>query len=96
MSCENHKKEIAGITDMKVLAEMIGDLHYETLMELFSDLTTKFKKDCISDADAGRGSLSNKLMRISKLFREVTIEAAEAWMISKPFMTDNQSKTTQP
>lgn len=32
--CKNHKKEVAGISDMKVLAEAIGDLHYEALAEV--------------------------------------------------------------
>jgi len=36
--CSQHKKEVAGILDMKVLAEMIGDLHYETLAEFLNSL----------------------------------------------------------
>jgi len=37
----NHKKEVLGESDMKVLAEKIGDLHYETLSEFICELSDK-------------------------------------------------------
>jgi hypothetical protein len=90
--CSRHKKEIAGISDMKVLAEMIGDLHYEALADLFDNLSTKFFNDARKDAKAGRELLSNRLYDINYNMHHCADVARIAWKISKPFMTDK----TQP
>ena len=84
--CKNHKKEVAGISDMKVLAEAIGDLHYEALAELFGHLSKKFFTDAQKDARAGRDNLSNRLYGISYNMRQCAYSAEIAWQISKPFM----------
>jgi hypothetical protein len=91
--CSRHKKEIAGISDMKVLAEMIGDLHYEALGELLVHLSHKIWGDSVKDREAGRIQLANALLHTS-----VRVDLAyecmkEVWRISKKFMNDkNQPK----
>ena len=59
--CSQHKKEVAGITDMGKLAKLIGELHYETLEELLAQLANKLHEDAKKDLQAGRTELSDKL-----------------------------------
>ena len=59
--CSNHKKEVAGISDMKLLAEMIGDLRYDTLEELLDKLADKLLLDAAKDRAAGRNKLADEL-----------------------------------
>ena len=84
--CSKHKKEVAGISDMKELAEMIGDLHYETLQELLKQLAFKLSRDAGNDMEEGRMKLGIALLDASlntlKVFRSIE----QAWQISKPFM----------
>lgn len=89
--CSRHKKEVAGIVDMKVLAEAIGDLHYETLAELLSRLYDKLYTDAAMDHQAHRFSLAGKLNCAAVEIRHAGYFIEEAWKISKPFMKD---KTT--
>ena len=84
--CSNHKKEVAGITDMKVLAEMIGDLHYESLAELMGRLATKMYKDGLMDRVNGREYLGYKLDDASNYLSNAARSIQKAWEISKPFM----------
>ena len=62
MNCSQHKKEVAGISDMKQLAEMIGDLHYETLAEFLNALAEKLHNDYVKDDEAGRTELAKCLL----------------------------------
>ncbi|MBS1915684.1 MAG: hypothetical protein JST87_05365 [Bacteroidetes bacterium] len=84
--CNKHKKEVAGVSDMKVLAEMIGDLHYEALSEFFEHLCDKITLDAAKDRANGRKKLADELddAAAELLFASVAIE--QAWNISKPFM----------
>ena len=84
--CSNHAKDIAGITDMKALAEMIGDLHYETLAELLAHLADKLYNDAKKDSAAGRIQLSNKLYNAAECVAQSDHVISEAWEICKPFM----------
>jgi hypothetical protein len=84
--CSNHKKEVAGITDMKILAEMVGDLHYEALQEFVGRLGIKLYRDCISDRAAGRTELGYALLDASEKLTEAGYFISKAWKISKPFM----------
>lgn len=84
--CSQHKTSVAGISDMKKLAEMIGDLHYETLAELLDYLANKFARDAINDAKAGRYSLATELNCASQNIHEAFGNIESAWEISKPFM----------
>ena len=92
--CSKHKKEVAGITDMKVLAEMIGDLHYETLEELLGRLGTKLYLDGLNDRSHGRQLLGYALTDASDAMYKSAKHIAEAWHISKPFM--QQQKNNNP
>lgn len=58
-NCSQHKKEVAGISDMKVLAEMQGDLHYETMAQLFKELGDKLASDGLKDKYSHRLSCFN-------------------------------------
>jgi hypothetical protein len=84
--CSKHKREIAGITDMKILGEMIGDLHYEALAELFHHLEDKLWKDGNKDFDAGRTKLGDNLIDASFGVQQAHYHIDRAWEISKPFM----------
>ena len=84
--CKNHKKEVAGISDMKVLAEAIGDLHYEALAELFGQLSAKIFKDAQKDDKAGRIALGSILYDLNYMLNACHNLANRAWTISKPFM----------
>jgi|ERR1700734_1710946 len=87
-NCANHPKEVAGISDMKVLAEMIGDLHYETLEEFLLCLARKIDDDADVDFEAGRKNLGGVLYEAAVLIFDARKAIGKAWEISKPFMTD--------
>ena len=84
--CSKHKKEVAGISDMKELAGMIGDLHYETLLSLLKHLSLKLNLDGVNDKKNGRIKLGNNLMYASENIDMAAIYMDEVWRISKPFM----------
>jgi uncharacterized protein YbcC (UPF0753/DUF2309 family) len=88
-NCSNHKKDIAGITDMKVLAEMIGDLHYESLAELMNHLASKFHEDYFRDFEAGKLEVAKGLLWIYHAMHKASYGAEIVWKISKPFMKEN-------
>ncbi len=90
--CSQHKKEVAGVSDMKELATMIGDLHYETLSNLLFELQTKFHNDSISDYGRGRFKLGHSLHRASKWMFEASNAIETAWLISKPYMLKQQGE----
>lgn len=87
--CLKHKKEVAGISDMKVLAEMIGDLHYGTLTELLSNLEQKITKDGKGHVLAGRIDLGLCLTNLAVEIWSASKYAEGACEISKPFMKDD-------
>lgn len=93
MNCKNHKKEIAGISDMRELATMIGDLHYETLRDFLVRLEVKLLIDSKKDALSKRVKLSDALLVASGKIAEAANYINKAWQISKPFM-ENKNKTT--
>jgi hypothetical protein len=90
--CSQHKKEVAGISDMKVLAEMIGDLHYETLSNLLFELQTKLHNDSMNDLKGERYNLSHMLHRASKCIFEASLQIESAWLISKRHMSGSEQK----
>lgn len=87
--CSRHKKDVAGITDMKLLAEMIGDLHYETLYIFLERLSEKFNSDSFNDYKGGRVELSDTLQVAQRKIHEASWMIRKAWRISKPFMNKN-------
>lgn len=92
--CSRHRKDVLGCADMKQLAEMIGDLHYETLAELMYRIAVKFKDDGNKDDASDRKKLATKLFYCYNAAMVCHWGLKEAWEISKPFMS--QSKTTRP
>lgn len=88
MSCENHKKEVAGITDMKLLAEMIGDLHYEAMGELFVHLAEKYQTDRFRNIEIGHDNEATCLLWMHYAAAKLSTGAERAWKISKPFMKE--------
>lgn len=86
MSCENHKKEVAGISDMMVLAEMIGDLHYESLSKLMLELSGKFLRDSGKDFKDEKLLLAAQLAGAHNCLHQCYFNIYNAWQISKPFM----------
>jgi hypothetical protein len=89
-NCSNHPRQVgvAGIDNMKILAEMIGDLHYETLAELLDKLTDKIFLDAAKDRAAGRLNLAKSLENCAGDLGCAQIWMESAWQISKPFMTN--------
>ncbi len=84
--CSNHKKEVAGISDMRQLAEMIGDLHYKTLSDLLDCLGDKLWADASKDQGDGRSLLAGNLNCASVDIHRARYHIDKAWQISKPFM----------
>lgn len=84
--CSKHKKDVAEITDMKELAEMIGDLHYEALTTLLMHLSAKIKNDAKKDKEGERLQLARKLYRSGDHINSAFLSMYEAWKISEPFM----------
>lgn len=91
--CSNHKKDVAGISDMKVLAEMIGDLHYETLTILFNYLVIKINEDGHNDWMAGRDQLAAELKCAATQLLKAANNIEKAWQISKPFMKNQNNNS---
>jgi hypothetical protein len=84
--CSQHKKDVAGITDMKIVAEMIGDLHYETLSKLLGHLANKIEMDAWNDTKSGRANLGRALYDGAVYLKNARLFIGKAWEISKPFM----------
>ena len=92
-NCANHPKEVAGISDMSILAEKIASLHYATLAEFLERLADNLYADAARDHNAGRHSLAGQLNGASVDIRQAHLSIRRAWNISKPFM--NPSTTNQ-
>lgn len=84
--CSEHKKEVAGISDMKVLAEMIGDLHYETFSEFLLELHKKLQIDLDKDKASERLQLAYELKWASIFINCASHHIKKSWELSKPFM----------
>ncbi len=95
-NCKDHPKEVAGISDMKVLAEMIGDLHYMTLADLIKNLADKMYYDGQKDLSAKRKKLGNALIDVALELQVIAMNSKELYEISKPFMeVDNKTKKNE-
>lgn len=92
--CSNHSKEVAGISDMKVLAEMIGDLHYESLAELNERLKEKYAEDAGNDLKAENHKVASDLALMAYFQKQLSIVSSRLWQTCKPLM--EQNKTDQP
>lgn len=92
-NCSNHKKDLFGETDMKKVAEAIGDSHYKLLSLLLYHLREKLWKDGVKDAAEGRVKLGEHLMQASTRIAQARIYIEGAWKISKPFMEPKNKKS---
>lgn len=90
-NCSQHKKDLFGQTDMKVVAEAIGDLHYETLAELLLRLREKIGTDAKIDEEGNRTLLSKKLWLASGFLYQAYVNITIASAISKPFMKEKEA-----
>lgn len=84
--CSQHKKELFGETDMKKVAEIIGDMHYEALAELIARIGLKLYKDGLKDRLNQRELLGYSLTDASDKMIEAANFIEKAWKISKPYM----------
>jgi hypothetical protein len=91
-NCSQHKKEVAGISDMKELAEMIGDLHYESLAQFIGELANKISLDAHKDEGSGKEMLSEQLYTVAGYLAKASIHSEFAWQISKPFMQEKHKE----
>ncbi len=91
-NCSKHPTEVAGISDMRDLAEKIGNLHYKTLTDLLFNLSKKFERDAKRDYDNDREKLASALQYLGMSLFESSLRAEKVWKISKPFMTENNSQ----
>ncbi len=89
-NCSKHKKEVAGISDMKVLAEMIGDLHYGELYTLLFYLYKKLDADAERDNIDGKEKTADALQYLGMSIFESSLRAEKLWNIVKPYMEDTQ------
>lgn len=85
-NCSNHKKEVAGITDAKILARMIVDTHYEWQSELWKEISLCYDDDGRKDFVGGREFLASRLFGAKTNSYGLHINIGDAWQISKPFM----------
>lgn len=83
--CSSHPKEIAGITDMKQLAQMIRNLHHETRAILIDELAKEISLEGLED-DATKPKLAEQHFMTAGYLTKAAIHASWAAQISKPFM----------
>jgi signal transduction histidine kinase len=85
-NCSTHAKEVAGISDMTKLAEMVGDLHYETLTDFLQQLSKKINTDAQNDNEGGREQLASALQYLGMSLFESALRSEQVWKICKPYM----------
>jgi len=91
--CSRHKKEVAGISDMKQLAEMIGDLHYEALSTFLYYLSDKVFHDGKKDFDNGRTQLAGHLFEAQQNLHRAHQKIDKASKLCEPFMNPNNTQS---
>lgn len=84
--CSDHKKDIAGITDMKLIAEMIVNLHHESVAKLFEELPIAFNNASTVDYDQKNNALGYNQASIAHFLWKAEPHAKRLWEISKQFM----------
>lgn len=94
-NCSNHRKDLFGQTDMKHVAEDIGNLHYESFSHLLTHLHDKLKRDAALDLLAGRKKISMELSLAANKINLAWLHIREAWKISEPFMLPNDIQKTK-
>lgn len=86
--CLRHKKYITSdrITDPKILAEMIGDLHYEFLFKVLKQLHLKLRNDGLNDKNDDRPKLGEALLKAADGCFMLYQNIGRAWVISESYM----------
>lgn len=91
--CSQHPKELFGEKDMKIVGEAIANMNYESLPQLFYNLSKKLERDAENDHKEGRENLADAIQYLQMSIFESALRAEKLWKISKPFM-DNQPSNT--
>lgn len=86
LTCNDHPVDVFGRTDMRFVAEAIGDLYYRSLSDLFQHLSKKLRSDGQLDEADGRSILANCLFLASNAIYTAYVRTEEAWAVSSPYM----------
>jgi hypothetical protein len=91
-NCSSHEKAVLGESDMKKLAAIVGNLHYETLTEFLYHLSQKINYDGEKDYESGREKLASALQYLSMSIFESSLRSNIVWQICKPYMKEDVPK----
>lgn len=91
-NCSNHRKDLHGETDMKHLAEEVGNLHYESLSTFLYYLSEKVYQDGRKDFCAGRYKLAEHLFEAQKTLHRAHQKIDQAFKICAPFMEQSTNE----
>lgn len=83
-----HQTQINGFESLEVLAEQIGNLRYDALIEFMTGLEKKLMRDSLADNERGRPMLSMHLHRARYSIGEARVEMERAWKICEPYMRE--------
>lgn len=79
-------------TDLKELAEDIGNLQYDSLAEFLQYLSDKLKRDCVADLKRKRPQLSIYLFLCSTYLNRASEIIKNTWRICKPYMNEDKNE----
>jgi hypothetical protein len=89
-NCERHPKTVEKYDGtLKDLAKDIGNLRYDSLIELLDHLEAKIKEDADADLKGGRNRLAEFLTYAYVEVRSVKKQIGRAWEICKPYMKND-------
>ncbi|MBX2876691.1 MAG: hypothetical protein KTR30_31535 [Saprospiraceae bacterium] len=71
---------------LQQLAEELGDLRYDALVDFLQYLHEKLAKDSKADEERGRAKLAKCLALASNNIGHSAKEIQKAWIISEPYM----------
>jgi len=77
-------------SEYKDLADQVGNLKYDALVEFLGCLSNKLAQDAQADLARGRPLLSKALFNAAINVYRTQKDIADAWKISEPFMKENQ------
>lgn len=84
-NCSQHKKEVAGISDMKVLAQMVRMLHHEARAIFIDEFSKEISMEGLEDEKL-KPQLAEQLFMVSGYLAKAAVHSKFVWQISKPFM----------
>ena len=80
---------------MAKLAEDIGNLRYDALAEFLRLLSAKVAQDGAKDAGRDRAQLASALQDSAAELAASADNIKKAWQIAKPFMPEEEDKSTR-